>query len=161
MEEVRTAMLYLDDEMKQLEAQKNMNNNLKILVIKRIAMNEDGTFGVLMEGTVPFALTLERPWRNNMRNVSCIPQGIYICEKYTSPKYGETFQVMNVQDRNYILFHKGNIDDDTHGCIIIGEQYESLMGKTAVFASYKGFSEFIEKTKDIQSFKLIIRNEYA
>jgi hypothetical protein len=46
--------------------------------------------------------------------------------------------------------------DDSHGCIILGEQFEPLNGRNAVLSSGKAFNEFIERTKDINEFKLSI-----
>ena len=43
------------------------------MILKRIALTERGTFGVLLDNGVPFAVTLEREWMNNEPSVSCIP----------------------------------------------------------------------------------------
>ncbi len=108
----------------------------------RVAYIPDGTFGVLFDGDIPFCLTLEREWKDNKRNISCIPVGIYTCKRIDSPKFGDTFQVLRVPDRSDILFHKGNIEDDSHGCIIIGEQYHNYKGKVSLKASREGYAEF-------------------
>lgn len=123
----------------------------------RIADIKDGTFGVLLEDDTPFCVTIEREWLNNQRGISCIPVGEYVCKRVNSPKFGNTFEVMNVPNRTAILFHKGNIDADSHGCIIVGEQFESLGGKTAVLASGKAFTEFLERTQNLIEFKLEIK----
>lgn len=52
--------------------------------------------------------TLERPWKDNASNVSCIPSGIYTCRPYSSPKYPDVYEVTNVPKRDHILFHSGN-----------------------------------------------------
>jgi len=131
-----------------------------IFKLVRISMISDGTFGVLLEENIPFALTVERPWLNNEKGVSCIPGGSYTCRRIDSPKFGNTFEVTNVPGRTEILFHKGNVDDDSHGCIIIGEQFESLGGKVAVLSSAKGFSEFLDRLKNRVFFDLEITNAY-
>ena len=129
---------------------------MKIFNLIRITEIEDGTFGVLLDEKIPFALTIERPWLGNLKGVSCIPSDSYICKRIDSPKFGNTFEVTDVPYRSEILFHKGNIMDDSHGCIIIGEQFEYLGGKVAVLSSAKGFSEFLDRTKDLVVFKLNI-----
>jgi len=129
---------------------------MKVFNLIRITEIEDGTFGVLLDEKVPFALTVERPWRDNQKGESCIPKNKYICKRVDSPKFGNTFEVCDVPDRSEILFHKGNILDDTHGCIIIGEQFESLNNKTAVLSSTKGFGEFLDRTKNLVTFELRI-----
>jgi hypothetical protein len=126
------------------------------MILKRVAANEYGTFGVLINNNVPFAVTLERPWNNNQRNISCIPTGRYVCKRVQSPKFGNTFEITNVTGRSHILFHKGNLDDDTHGCILIGEEYGKLKGEPAILASKKGFNEFKEILERENSFDLII-----
>lgn len=124
----------------------------------RIAYLDKSTFGVLLQNKTPFCLTLERPWLENKRNVSCIPEGTYICHRVKSPKFGDTFEVTEVPERSHILFHSGNIVEDTHGCIVTGEQYEKLGGENAVLASGKAFREFKNKLKGIDQFILTIES---
>lgn len=133
---------------------------MRIFKLIRVSMLLDGTFGVLLDGDVPFGLTVERPWLNNQKGVSCIPDGIYQCMRVDSPKFGNTFEVMDVPGRSEILFHKGNIVDDTHGCIVVGEQFESLGGKVAVVSSAKGFVEFLWRTRDLVTFEIEVRSVY-
>lgn len=129
---------------------------MKNFKLPRVSHHTDGTFGVLLDENTPFCLTLERPWANNEVGRSCIPAGIYVCRRIQSPKFGNTFEVTNVPDRTAILFHKGNLMDDSHGCIILGEQYEPLNGKNAVLSSGKAFDEFMSRLKGIDEFQLKI-----
>lgn len=65
--------------------------------------------------------TIERPWRENQPNVSCIPEGLYTCRKFVSSKYPhETYQIMGVSGRTYILFHAANAAFELQGCIAPG-----------------------------------------
>jgi hypothetical protein len=111
---------------------------------------------VLIQGTIPFAVTLERPWRDNRRNESCIPSGIYQCRKVNSPKFGPTFEVCDVPGRTAILFHKGNLQDDSHGCILIGEAFNPVTGRPGITASKEGFAEFLHLTGMTLEFQLEI-----
>lgn len=69
--------------------------------------------------------TLERPNLNNQRDnpftneneSSCIPEGIYVCKKYSSPKYPDTWEITGVPNRDKILFHTANYVDQLLGCI--------------------------------------------
>jgi len=128
------------------------------LKIKRIFMGDKATFGVLLDTyDVPFALTGERAWLGNASGVSCIPAGNYTCSRIQSPHFGNVFEVSNVPNREHILFHKGNIPEhDSHGCILVGEQFGYLSGKPAVLASGKGFSEFMHMLSSVDSFALSI-----
>lgn len=126
------------------------------LFLKRIGSNDQSTFGVLLNGTVPFAVTLELAWRDNRPDISCIPNGQYICRWITSPKFGQTFEVMNVKGRENILFHCGNTPPDTHGCLIVGESFEVINGIPGVTSSRKAFDEFMKITEGQDQFMLWI-----
>ena len=129
------------------------------MVIKRIANTEYGTFGVMFSKEIPFAVTLENTWINNVRNHSCIPVGKYRCDKYLSLKHGKTFRILNVPNRGNgeaIIFHKGNLDDDTRACPMIGEEFGILNGEPAILRSGRGFAEFMDKNKGVNEFDLII-----
>lgn len=129
---------------------------LKIMKIKRIAMIEDGTFGIIFDEKIPFALTLERKWENNQKSISCIPKGEYTCIRVISSKFGDTFEVMNVPNRSNILFHRGNLDMDSHGCILIGEEFGKINEKVAILSSSRGFDEFQVRLLSYGEFKLLI-----
>lgn len=129
---------------------------MKKFVIKRVSENKDGTFGVLIKDSVQFAVTLEKRWVNNYPNESCIPAMTYRCERIISPRFGETFEVMYVAGRTHILFHKGNTNRDSRGCILIAESFDYLNGKAAILSSGKGFKEFMSMVKGDNTFELRI-----
>ena len=129
---------------------------MKQFFLKRVSNTIHGTFGVLLEGAIPFAVTLENPWRDNKKNESCIPPGLYRCDRVLSPKFGNTFEVVAVQGRSNILFHKGNLEDDTLGCVLLAEEFGVLKDTPAVLSSGRGFSEFMERLKDKDRFSLNI-----
>ncbi len=118
----------------------------------RVGQSDMGTFGVLRIGQVPFALTLEQPWRDNDTNVSCIPPTEYVCRRVSSQKFGNTFEVQGVERRSHILFHKGNTLADTHGCILVGEQFDG----TRLAHSGAGYQEFMTKLTGLGEFTLRI-----
>lgn len=131
---------------------------MKELKLVRVAYIPDGTFGVLFDEETPFCLTLEREWKANRRNVSCIPTGKYLCKAVDSPKFGETFEITEVRGRSHILFHRGNIEDDSHGCIILGEEYGELDFKMAVLSSGRAFKEFRGRTYNLDEFELEVKD---
>lgn len=73
--------------------------------------------------------TLERPWKGNQRDISCIPKGTYTC-KWTFSlrllKY--TYELQNVPGRAGIRIHSGNYFNDTDGCILLGTGYSNING---------------------------------
>lgn len=72
--------------------------------------------------------TLELPWKNNQRRVSCIPYGRYMVIKRWSEKYGNHFILLDVPNRDYILIHFGNYKRDTKGCILVGDGVTDING---------------------------------
>jgi|TARA_R100001594_G_scaffold6389_2_gene18214 hypothetical protein len=130
------------------------------LKLKRVADNEDATFGVLINGNIPFAVTLEPAWEDNKKGISCIPSGPYSCKRVKSPKFGDTFEILDVEERTHILFHKGNSERNTQGCVLIAEEFGRLNGKAAVLASGRGFTEFMSILKEVDEFELIIEDNH-
>lgn len=135
---------------------------MKRFTLKRVSTDDTfGTFGVLIEGTIPFAVTLELPWRDNRRSVSCIPatkEGVlYSCVRVSSPRFGNVFQIINVPNRDHILLHPGNTYKDIEGCVIVAEQFEPLNGVPGVASSKKGFSELMGRVESASAFELLIQ----
>lgn len=130
----------------------------KLLTIIRVGQSSRGTFGVLKYGEVPFALTLERPWKDNKPEVSCIPVGSYLCRRIRSPHFGDTFEVTCVPGRFNILFHKGNTIEDTKGCILVAEEFSGTFDRPMLVSSERGFGEFLALLADQPSFELELRN---
>jgi len=134
---------------------------MELVKIIRIETNlTEGTFGVMTINGVAACLTLEPYSRDNVSNISCIPTGQYICKKYSSKKYPNTFEVTGVQGRSHILFHAGNIDENTAGCILLGSEFGMLGDEQAILESGKAFKRFMEHFKNTQQFKLTIVEEY-
>ena len=101
-----------------------MTGNFFLLERLSYQPSEKQTLGILTcvkdFKTVGMWKTLELPWRENKRNESCIPLGVYPLEKRTSYRYKEHLHVTNVPDRALILIHPGNYFHNTRGCILPG-----------------------------------------
>lgn len=98
------------------------------LTLHRLTFSTDHpTHGVLVRDNTPICATLERPWKNNVSNVSCIPAGTYKCIPHHSEKFHNTWEITGVRDREAILFHAGNAIQDTHGCILVGQYFSCDM----------------------------------
>ena len=70
--------------------------------------------------------TMELPWFNNQRKISCIPAGSYQVRKHNSPSLGKVFKVFDVPDRSEILIHKGNYNSNSLGCILVGKEFVDI-----------------------------------
>ena len=134
---------------------------MKTLTLKRISEIEDGIFGVMLDGNIPFAVTLERNWLDNQNNISCIPTGSYRCVRRLYHKHGYwTFEVTGVPGRTSILIHSGNTEDDSMGCILLGESYGDLKNKVAILASKVAFFEFMSRLEGQDEFTLVVEKCY-
>lgn len=125
----------------------------------RVEGTDEGTLGVLTVDGKYMGMTLEPEDRQNQQNVSCIPAGRYVCLRVVSPRFGETFEVLDVPGRSHILFHAGNTEDDTHGCFLLGATAGRLRGNRAVLNSGKTFRRFLELTASVERFDLLIVDE--
>lgn len=117
---------------------------MRILELIRLEEAEDGTLGVLKIDKGVFCFTLELPDRLNEVSRSSIPAQQYRCERIVSPRFGETYEILNVPGRTHILFHPGNKEEDTDGCVLLGESVGKLMGKKAILNSRPTFNKFMK-----------------
>jgi hypothetical protein len=114
--------------------------------------------------------TLELPWCDNQRGVSCIPTGDYVCTKRDSPTFGDfdesgqgayhirTEGLPEVSGRAAVLVHSGNYRTDIRGCIIVGLGFEDLNkdGDTDLILSRKALQTLKQMCGD--GFYLKIRD---
>ena len=66
--------------------------------------------------------TLELPWLDNKKGVSCIPTGTYPMEWTWSPRHKKEYWRIYVPGRRGILIHRGNYLRDTSGCVLVGKR---------------------------------------
>ena len=94
------------------------------LLILRDTFTDNSTIGELFLNGERMCDTLENPYINNERNISCIPEGEYkvrlrLARESATRDYLHLL-VQDVPDRDWILFHRGNSAKDTSGCILVG-----------------------------------------
>jgi len=94
------------------------------LLLIRDTFSDISTIGELFLNGERMCDTLENPWINNKKNVSCIPKGEYkvrlrLARESATRDYLHLL-VEDVENRSYILFHRGNTAKDTSGCILLG-----------------------------------------
>jgi uncharacterized protein DUF5675 len=119
------------------------------LELRTVALLNEGAFGVLKWHGRPFAVSLERTF-DNLRVV--VPSGIHRCFRTFYIRGGyPTFEV-EVPGHRRVLFHQGNVEDDSEACILVAESFGELSGRTAVLDSRGGFSEFMRLTTGLQEF---------
>lgn len=104
-----------------------------IVKLVRGPSTDQGTFGRLLFGAHALHTT-ELPWRDNARQVSCIPPGTYRCALVNSPRFGRVYGVANVPSRSHVLIHAANVGGDTalgwetqlQGCIAPAEKLGAI-----------------------------------
>ena len=94
------------------------------LLLIRDTFSKESTLGELFLNGERICDTLENPWKDNQRNISCIPEGVYdvrlrLARESASRDYLHLL-VQDVPNRDWILFHRGNTAKDTSGCILVG-----------------------------------------
>tara|TARA_R110000824_G_scaffold78653_2_gene198405 strand:- start:268 stop:759 length:492 start_codon:yes stop_codon:yes gene_type:complete len=113
--------------LRALKYQKSITYNLEgiNLLLIRDTFTKKSVIGELFLNGERFCDTLELPYKDNQRSVSCIPAGQYKV-RLRLPRESATrdyihLLVQDVPNRDYILFHRGNSAKDTRGCILVGQ----------------------------------------
>ncbi|WP_417345730.1 DUF5675 family protein [Ferrimonas sp.] len=115
---------------------------------------DHGTFGTLhrSDGS-QVCVMLERPWQNNLPNVSCIPAGRYRLKPHDSPKFGKVYALESASLgvgifrglRTHILIHAANLVEHLEGCIAPGLKFGVLRDQWAVIHSKQAETALFEE----------------
>lgn len=138
------------------------------MTLTRKETSDEGTFG-LLESEALRMHTGELPWRDNARNISCIPEGDYLCNPHISPKHGHCFWLQSVPGRSEILIHAANwvgskcegYKSQLEGCIAIGMELKKDVGakdQDMISKSQIALAKLIEYT-EFEPFMLKVVNE--
>lgn len=130
------------------------------LTLKRNRFGPYGIFGKLYnpEGIV-IAHTLEHAFLFEHEWYPIIPEGELKCIRGKhrlgiGPQF-ETFEVTGVEGHSGLLFHVGNYNEDSTGCILLGQNsYER-----SVVYSRTAFNDFMNLQKGVDTFMLKVENE--
>ena len=123
---MRKLLKFVKNLLKKLEGLKSIKpilSKINLLII-RDTFTDKSTIGTLYINGERFCDTLENPWLDNQRNISCIPEGQYkvrlrLARESATRDYLHLL-VQDVPNRDWILFHRGNTAKDTSGCILVG-----------------------------------------
>ncbi len=113
----------------------------------------DCTLGVLFKYGGATFTTLERPWKDNQQNISCIPKGVYNVVRHDTIEFPNTWRLLDVPNRVGILIHIGNFVQDTRGCILIGLEITS---KTSIGKSKRALDLLNEELKGVDKWQIEI-----
>ena len=105
------------------------SNNLRAVLV-RLNDNNTQTLGRLQlfnELDVIFeGVTLELPFKANIKNISCIPTGVYRVMPRTSEKHAQHYILLDTIGRELILIHTANYYTQLRGCIAIGSNFYDI-----------------------------------
>jgi len=139
---------------------------MKVLQLTRLDYLQTGIFGSLIDPENTFAVfSLEHAYESTPIPGSAsanwapkVPKGIYTCIRGSHQLSGmsapfETFEVQNVPDHTGILFHCGNTEADSSGCILLGMDRQ---GDIEVLESKIAFAAFMKNLEGLNEFNLEI-----
>tara|TARA_R110002012_G_C11401302_1_gene585797 strand:+ start:24 stop:428 length:405 start_codon:yes stop_codon:yes gene_type:complete len=131
------------------------------LLLIRNTFSKESILGELFLNGELICDTLENPWKDNQRNISCIPEGEYpvrlrLARESASRDYLHLL-VQDVPNRDWILFHRGNTAKDTSGCILVGLGSQQDVVNNSVLAMDLLIKEVIHLGGE--NINLIIKNK--
>jgi len=137
------------------------------IILQRFESTDQGTFGMIRVGNDNF-VTGELPWRENSKNMSCIPPGLYTCKMTISSRFKKfLYSVIGVNNRDGIKIHSANLMGDKtlgyksqlSGCISIGESIGAIEGQKAILYSKTAIRRF-ENLMNRKPFILEVQNGF-
>lgn len=150
-------------------------------ILQRFSDNRDSTLGILFEvysdnrGDRPVfrAYTLEDEFRSEKSpGETRIPAGTYTVDvqkletpltvKYRNkyPWFKNHLEIKNVPNFKGIYIHIGNVDGDSDGCILLGDNADNnIIGPGAISNSTAAFKRFYESVYPHLPITLTIRDE--
>lgn len=132
--------------------------------MKRTDFREDGVFGQLFreDSGLQIAVTLERSYDSGNGDgsyTSKIPNGTYECVRGSHRLHNMrqpfiTFEIEGVKGHDNILFHVGNYNDDSEGCVLIGHGYGG--DPRMIYESRRTFTTFMNLQYGVDKFTLVV-----
>lgn len=127
---------------------------MSLIKVERFIHKKDWTISkVYVDGKL-FCYAIEDEKRDvKVKGETRIPDGIYELGTRWSPKFSSTYNhdmiwVKNVPNFEFILIHWGNTDDDTDGCLILGDKIGVVKGQEAVLNSRATYVKFYKAVID-------------
>lgn len=134
------------------------------LELVRVAVSPEGAFGVILIDGVPAGpVSCERTYpvaASAPRGAQLvkIPAGRWVCKRthFNRGNY-PTYEITGVPGHSRLLFHAGNTEDDSDGCVLVGQRFGFVGARPSVLQSRLGFAEFMNLTFQRQRFILEVR----
>ena len=141
------------------------------VTLDRFVATSHGVFGIMNVKGMKF-YTVEEENLGNRKSISCIPAGTYRCKRTKYHKGGyDTFEITEVPNRDRILFHIANTEENVEGCVGIGlnigvldvkdEDSGDVVPKLAVTQSKLAFGLWFRKFMGEDEFDIQIADPRA
>lgn len=128
------------------------------LTLTREAFLPTGVFGHLTQDTSLRPIT----WVTLEHSYDCLPKlpaGVYTCRRgmhrlaHMDHDF-ETFEILGVPGHQGVLFHTGNVNADSSGCVLLG----LVRDGDKIVSSRLGFGTFLAAQKGIDQFQLTVKD---
>lgn len=131
------------------------------LKLSRVEFRPDGIFGLLYNSMgVKIASTLEHSCLSGVTWFAKVPPGSYSCVRGTHRLHDgvpfETFEVAGVKGHTGILFHPGNWNRDSDGCILLGRDFGRIGDIKMIVDSREAFAAFMKLQAGVDRFSLSV-----
>ena len=132
-------------------------------VLTRSLYLDAGIFGQLSStGGTFLANTLEHAYAQDDGTLKPkLPPGTYTCVRGPHQLHGMlaafiTFEITDVPGHTGILFHMGNYNKDSDGCVLLGEEAVPTSEPTMVTNSVVTFNSFMASQSGVDTFQLVV-----
>lgn len=130
--------------------------------LKRGDLRKDGIFGTFaFDGEPTFCQTLEHAYGDGTGGWQPkVPSGMYTCVRGTHTLHNgipfETFEITGVGGHSGILFHAGNWNKDSEGCVLVGHTVatDQNTGDEMITGSRDQFAQWMARLEGVDSFQL-------
>lgn len=136
---------------------------MNILKYEKNGFRPDGIFGAFQFAgdPGPFMVTLSHAYKQQDGSyLPIVMPGAYTCVRGTHALEDgvpfETFEIKGVLGHSGLLFHNGNFNKDSKGCVLCGENIRSYDAEAdqMVTNSRATFAAFMDRLKGVDSFNL-------
>lgn len=102
--------------------------------------------------------SLELPWKDNQRRISCYPTGEYVCEMTMSSRFKKMlYLVKDVEGRDGIRWHSANFFTQLAGCTALGDEHKDINHDSKLDVIHSGNTmKAFERLLNYKPFKLVV-----
>lgn len=113
-----------------------MLKDLPTYKLSRFEQGKAFTKGYIVDKNLKLCCTIEPGWNWNMKDnpatkeneASCIPEGMYLCKKYSGTEFKNVWEITGVAGKSGVLIHNGNYAIQSKSCVIVGDKHMDEKG---------------------------------